>query len=97
MAPTLVYRAKPAKRVIGADLAGAFDGRFGGGISPARRPRLPGRLTVSLPYLKANLSFSGEALVERWVKNVLWQFFGGTVQSRANQPTNQPTAHPPIR
>ena len=36
----LVHQAKPAKRVIGDDLAGAFEGEFGGGISPAGRPRL---------------------------------------------------------
>ena len=64
MAPKLAHRAKPAKRVAGEDLAGAFvgasvgafvgefagafAGEFGGGISPAGRPRLPVRLMASL-------------------------------------------------
>ena len=37
VAPKLAHRAKPATRVIGEDLAGAFDGEFGVGISPAAR------------------------------------------------------------
>ena len=60
MAPQLAHQAKPAKRVAGEDLAGAFvgafvgafagafAGEFGGGISPAGRPRLPVRLMASL-------------------------------------------------
>ena len=35
VAPKLVHHAKPAKRVAGVDLAGAFDGEFGGGIMSA--------------------------------------------------------------
>ena len=35
VAPKLTHQAKPTKRVIGEDLAGAFEGKFGGGISPA--------------------------------------------------------------
>ena len=35
VAPKLAHQAKPAQRVSGVDLAGAFDGEFGGGISPA--------------------------------------------------------------
>ena len=41
MAPQLAHQAKPAKRVVGEDLASAFEGEFGAGISPAGRPRLP--------------------------------------------------------
>ena len=63
--------------MIGKDLAGAFDGEFGGGISPAGRPRLPIRLMVSLLYLKNSFNLSDEELVERWAENVQWQFFGG--------------------
>ena len=77
IAPKLVHQAKPAKRVIGDDLAGAFEGEFGGGISPAGRPRLPIRLMVSLLYLKNSFNLSDEELVERWAENVQWQFFGG--------------------
>lgn len=47
VAPKLVYQAKPAKRVIGEDLAGAFEGEFGGG-SQVARPRPQVRLMVSL-------------------------------------------------
>ena len=92
MAPTLVHQAKPAKRVIGADLAdafcGAFDKKFDGDISLAGRPRLPVRLMVSLLHLKNSFNLNDEALVARWAKNVKWQFFGGTEQ-------NKTIAHPP--
>ena len=77
VAPKLIPQAKPAKRVIGEDLAGSFDGEFGGGISPAGRPRLPIRLMVSLLYLKNSFNLSDEELVERWAENVQWQFFSG--------------------
>lgn len=77
VAPKLAQEAKPAKRVAGVDLAGAFDGEFGGGISPAGRPRLPIRLMVSLLYLKNSFNLSDEELVERWAENVQWQFFSG--------------------
>ena len=66
VAPKLAHQAKPTKRVIGEDLAGAFEGEFGGGISPAGRPRLPIRLMVSLLYLKNSFNLSDEELVERW-------------------------------
>lgn len=77
LAPKLAHQAKPAQRVIGEDLAGAFEGEFGGGISPAGRPRLPIRLMVSLLYLKNSFNLSDEELVERWAENVQWQFFSG--------------------
>lgn len=77
MAPKLAHQARPAKRVVGEDLAGAFEGEFGGGISPAGRPRLPVRLMVSLLYLKNSFNLSDEELVERWAENVQWQFFSG--------------------
>ena len=77
VAPKLAHQAKPAKRLVGEDLAGAFDGEFGGGISPAGRPRLPVRLMASLLYLKNSFNLSDEELVERWAENVVWQFFSG--------------------
>lgn len=77
VAPKLARQAKPAKRVAGVDMVGAFDGEFGGGVSPAGRPRLPIRLMVSLLYLKNSFNSSDEELVERWAENVQWQFFGG--------------------
>ena len=77
VAPKLAHPAKPAKRLVGEDLAGAFDGEFGGGISPAGRPRLPIRLMVSLLYLQRSFNLSDEDLVERWAENVQWQFFSG--------------------
>ena len=77
VAPKLAHEAKPARRVAGVDLAGAFDGEFGGGISPAGRPRLPIRLMVSLLYLKNSFNLSDEELVDRWAENVQWQFFSG--------------------
>jgi IS5 family transposase len=77
VAPKLVHQAKPGKRVTGMDMAGAFDGEFGGGVSPAGRPRLPVRLMASLLYLKHSFNLSDEELVERWAENVQWQFFSG--------------------
>jgi transposase, IS5 family len=77
LAPKLAPQAKPAQRMKGEDLAGAFDGEFGGGISPAGRPRLPIRLMASLLYLKNSFNLSDEELVERWAENVQWQFFSG--------------------
>ena len=77
LVPKLAHQAKPAKRVAGEDLAGAFDGEFGGGISPAGRPRLPVRLMVSLLYLKHSFNLSDEELALRWAENVQWQFFSG--------------------
>jgi IS5 family transposase len=38
LAPKLAPQAKPAQRLKGEDLAGALDGEFGGGISPAGGP-----------------------------------------------------------
>ena len=60
IASKIAHQAKPAKRLIGGDLACAFDGEFGGGISPADRPRLPVRLMVSLLYLKNSFNLSDE-------------------------------------
>lgn len=77
VAPKLVHQAKPGKRVAGMDLAGAFEGEFGGGVSPAGRPRLPVRLMASLLYLKHSFNLSDEEVVERWAENVQWQFFSG--------------------
>lgn len=77
IAPKLAHQAKPAKSVTGVDLAGAFAGEFGGGISPAGRPRLPVRLMASLLYLKHSFNLSDEDVVERWAENVQWQFFSG--------------------
>ena len=48
VAPKLARQVLPAKRLRGDDLLGAFDAEFGGGVSPAGRPRLPIRLMASL-------------------------------------------------
>ena len=77
VAPKLARQALPAKRLRGADLLGAYDVEFGGGVSPAGRPRLPIRLMASLLYLKNSFNLSDEELVERWAENVQWQFFSG--------------------
>ena len=77
VAPKLARQARPAKQASGDDLAGHYSGEFGGGLSPAGRPRLPIRLMVSLQYLKNSFNLSDEELVERWAENVQWQFFSG--------------------
>ena len=50
--PKLGRQSLPTKRLRGEDLLGAYDVDFGGGVSPAGRPRLPIRLMASLLYLK---------------------------------------------
>lgn len=77
LAPKLARQAQTPKPVRGQDLAGEFAGEFGGGVSPAGRPRLPVRLMASLLYLKNSFNLSDEELVERWAENVQWQFFSG--------------------
>ena len=39
VAPKLARDARPAKQLSGEDPAGRFEDEFGGGISPAGRPR----------------------------------------------------------
>ena len=65
VAPKLAHPARSAKRVAGVDLAGGFEGEFGGGVSPVGRPRLPVRLMVSLLYLKNSFNLGDEEPVER--------------------------------
>lgn len=86
VAPKPARQAQPAIHASGEDLAGAFDGEFGGGISPAGRPRLPIRLMASLLYLKTSFNLSDEELVERWAENVQWQFFSGMDYYEPNLP-----------
>ena len=83
IAPKIAHKSKLAKSVIGADLAGAFDGEFGGGISPTGRLRLLVRLMISLLYLKNSFNLSDEALLERRAKDVQCQFFRGTLRNKA--------------
>ena len=73
VAPKLVPAARPAQQLSGQDLLGPFAQEFGGGLSPAGRPRLPIRLMLSLTYLKNSFNLSDEELVERWSENVQWQ------------------------
>jgi hypothetical protein len=84
VAPKLALQALPAKRVRGEDLLGACDVEFGGGLSPAGRPRLPIRLMASLLHLNNSFNLSDEELVERWAKCVLWQFFSGMDRGKFN-------------
>jgi transposase, IS5 family len=88
VSPKLARQIKPAKRVVGQDMAGAFEGEFGGGISPAGRPRLPVRLMTSLLYLKHSFNLSNEELVERWAENMQWQFFSGMAYYEPRLPCN---------
>ena len=75
--PKLSRQALAVKRVRAEDLLGEYDAEFGGGVSPAGRPRLPIRLMASLLYLKNSFNLSDEELVLRWAENVQWQFFSG--------------------
>ena len=51
----------------------------GAGVSATGRPRLPIRLMASLLYLKHAFNLSDEDVVERWLVNVVWQYFSGQV------------------
>lgn len=82
VAPKLARQTLPAKRKSGKDLLGAYDVEFGGGVSPAGRPRLPIRLMASPLYLKNSFNLSDVELVERWAENVQWQFFSGITTVR---------------
>jgi transposase, IS5 family len=55
--------APQAKRAVGQDLAGAFDGKFGGGISPAGRPRLPVRSMARI-WMQCGINAK---LLRRWI------------------------------
>ena len=77
VASKLACEAKAPMRKRGEDLLGEYSLEFGGGVSPAGRPRLPIRLMTSLLYLKNTFNLSDEELVQRWAENVQWQFFGG--------------------
>ena len=77
VAPKLAREAKATTRKHGEDLLGEYSLEFGGGVSPAGRPRLPIRLMVSLLYLKNSFNHSDEELVQPWAENVQWQFFSG--------------------
>ena len=54
-----------------------FDKAFGRFYRAVGRPAKPTRLMVGLHYLKHVYDLSDEAVVERWVENVYWQFFCG--------------------
>ncbi len=60
--------------------------QFGGGVSPAGRPRLSIRLMASLLYLKNSYNLSDEELVVRWSENVVWQYFSGQEYYEARLP-----------
>jgi IS5 family transposase len=66
-------------------LAEAIDwSRFKAKLGPlyaeaVRRPGLPTRLMVGLPYLKYLFDESDESVVERWVEYPYWQFFCGRI------------------
>ena len=50
VAPKLARQVLPGKRLDGTDLLSDYATEFGGGISPAARPRLLIRLMTSLLY-----------------------------------------------
>ncbi|MEO6276830.1 IS5 family transposase [Roseateles sp.] len=77
LAPHFARKARTPDSEIAQDLLGEHTVEFGGGISPAGRPRLPIRLMASLLYLKNAFNLSDEELVQRWSENVPWQCFSG--------------------
>lgn len=52
LAPVLAHKDRAGRTIEGADLFGPNMVAAGAGVSPAGRPRLPLRPTVSLLYLK---------------------------------------------
>lgn len=77
LAPHFARQARPGSKRVTQDFLGEHEIEFGNGISPAGRPRLSVRLMASLQYLKNSFNLSDEELVERWSKNMVWQFFNG--------------------
>ncbi len=77
LAPNFTHQDRTPKEERTEDLLGEHAVQFGGGVSPAGRPRLSIRLMVSLLYLKNSYNLSDEELVVRWSENVVWQYFGG--------------------
>ena len=70
-------KVRAGKVVEVDDLFGSHTAVAGGGLSNARRPRLPIRLMVSLLYLKYAFNESDEGVVERWSETPTWQYFSG--------------------
>lgn len=56
------------------------------GVRGGGRPRLPTRLMLSLLYLKHAFNESDEALCERWVDSVSWQYFSGQTYYEPRMP-----------
>jgi IS5 family transposase len=75
LAGVFARRDRSVRQVVGFDLFGPMLAVVGGGVSHAGRPRLPIRLMVALPYLKHAYSLSDDAVIERWVQDVYFQFF----------------------
>ena len=77
LAPNFTHQDRTPKEERTEDLLGEHAVQFGGGVSPAGRPRLSIRLMASLLYLKNSYDLSDEELVVRWSENVVWQYFSG--------------------
>jgi len=77
LAPNFTHQDRTPKEERTEDLLGEHAVQFGGGVSPAGRPRLSMRLMASLLYLKNSYNLSDEELVVRWSENVVWQYFSG--------------------
>ena len=84
IAPLIVRTLRTERSVEQDDLFGSsvqVVGVRGGG-----RPRLPTRLMLSLLYLKHTFNESDEALCERWVDSVSWQYFSGQTYYESRMP-----------
>ena len=84
IAPLIVRTLRNERTVEQEDLFGPsvqLVGVRGGG-----RPRLPTRLMLSLLYLKHAFNESDEALCERWVDSVSWQYFSGQTYYEPRMP-----------
>ena len=84
IAPLIVRTLRSERSVEQDDLFGPnvqVVGVRGGG-----RPRLPTRLMLSLLYLKHAFNESDEALCQRWVDSVSWQYFSGQTYYEPRMP-----------
>lgn len=77
LGPKFAHQDRAVKVAVTDGLFGTETVEFGGGISPAGRPRLPLRLMAGLLYLKNSFNLSDEELVQRWAENVYYQHFCG--------------------
>ncbi len=71
------HHDRTGRMVEGADLYSPTVALVGAGISPAGRTILPMRLMVAVLYLRRAFNLNDDTVIERWERDVYFQFFRG--------------------